>query len=429
MAAGAETPEFPRRKNRYRQAEGELPTGSHDEQIVVLSSLLASLMERKDAAAEPPAKEAKIFRFKDKKPAAPEKPPLPDATVPPAPIRPASRAESAALPPAGSVIWRTPAEPNAPGYAPNLLVYWALLLVAMGAAFLAGRWTSGNASAAPAAELSATAPTTQTATWSEQDVAQLDRVLEADQAGDLDKASQLAKTLEAHSGRLPGLEAYLNLIVARKQRYADAESSISRLISPGMEGEQMVLAENALGFTYARERRFPLASESFKHSTLAAPFEAENFRIWGESLRREGHMEQAIAAFNEALARYPIGPVENMDMREYVAYKIRLSRIEGNLPVEPRSEAAELTATANSAGYWFLSDAALALQQGNGAAGAAALEKAKAALPAALFNRLLEDYYFRAYANLPQIAAFLSPASAGSMQTALRPREVYFIDP
>jgi tetratricopeptide (TPR) repeat protein len=438
VAAETETPEFPRRKSRYRQAEGEAAAGSNDEQIVLLSSLLATLMEKK-GTAEPPAKEAKIFRFK--KPT-PVKPPLPGEgssatdTAPPAAAAEANVAAAKAAPAPkadkplaeGSLNWRAPLEPDAPRRGPGLF-YWALLLLAAGAAFVAGRWTTGKGLAAPGSELAGGSPAPRTLVWSGEDVTQLDQILEADQAGDLEKANQMAKALKAQAGPLPGLEAYLNRIVARKQKYADAQSSLSRLISPAMEAGQLALVDDALGFTYARERRFQLASDTFKDSTVAEPFAAESFRLWGESLRRQGHMQQAITAFHEALARYPIGPVEDMDIREYVAYKIRLSQIEGSLPVDAPSEATQLAATGNSAGYWFLSDAALALQQGNGGDGAAALQKAKDALPPLLFNKLLGDYYFRAFASVPQVAAFFPAPGADTLKAAMRPRDVYFIDP
>jgi tetratricopeptide (TPR) repeat protein len=436
------------------------------------------LMEKKGAAIEPPPKEAKIFRFRDKPVIAPGKPPGPGgneaapeqpaaASPPPsaavAPATPSFRdytkyADEQVLPEAGAET-AAPAE-TANGVAPPTLPaegtaavtskpvpiesrpyvrtvaelpeprrlpgigYWALTLVVGVVAFAVGQQTSG---VSRGSALSQNAATSQTRPWSLGDLTQLDHVLDADQAGDLDGAERLANSLKAEAGPLPGLEAYLTVIVARRQRLADAQSTLSRMLSPDLEGLELSTISSGLAFTYSRERRFQLASQMFERAALAEPFAAENFRRWGESLRREGHLPQAVAAFRQALARYPVGAVEFMDARQYVEYKIRLSQVEGSLPVDTRTEAVDRDATADTNGFWFLSDAAAALQRGDGAAAAASLQEAKAVLPTTLFDRLLGDYFFRAFASQGQVTAFF-PATPNPSRN-LRSRQVYFIDP
>jgi tetratricopeptide (TPR) repeat protein len=353
--------------------------------------------------------------------------PVPLAPVPLAPPVGDSAAAAADRPArAKAPLWRKtrdeePAQGSIPGF-----VYWALILLVGLAAFIAGRETSSAGLGAPANGSPQSAALPQTVNWREGDLTHLDRILETDQAGDLDGAERLAKALKAQAGPLPGLEAYLGLITARRQRLADAQSTLSRMLSPSLEGSQLAIISSDLAFTYSRERRFTLASQMFKQAALAEPFAAENFRRWGESLRREGHLPQAVAAFQEALARYPVGAVEFMDARQYVEYKIRLSQIEGSLPVDTRTDATDKGATADTNGYWLLTAAAADLQRGNPEAAAADLQQAKAALPAPLFESLLGDYFFRAFASEPQVASFLPTPNP---MRSLRRDAVYFIDP
>jgi tetratricopeptide (TPR) repeat protein len=418
------TPEFPRRKIRYRQNENG-PAASREQQIVVLSSMLASLMEKTEKPEEPPPK--KVFRFAGK----PAPPPASSGTaetsaVPTAPLGTdvAGATADRPLPNGNWSFWRppeTPARRRSFG-----LGYWLLTILIGVAAFLAGRHMLGFGflSSAPArTELAPRVPS-----WSESNLTQLDRILEADQAGDLETAARLAGSLKLEAGALPGLEPYLSLLEARKGKLSDALASLTKMRPMLTTGSPLAAVDDASAFTFSRDRRFALASQSFKRCALAEPFAPENFRRWGESLRREGHQREAIIAFNEALLRYPVGVVEYMDAREYVKYKIRLSQIEGGLPVDTRTASADSEMTANSFGYWFLTDASVALQQGDFRAAAAALQKAKETLPGSLFDVLLGDYMFRAYATRPEVASFF-PADPFALSRQEKSRRVYFIDP
>jgi hypothetical protein len=471
---------FMRQKRRHRQND-DAPAGTQDEQIAALSSLLANLMRNKAPSESPQAKE--VYRFNKGKGAAssaqgraippgdgePGSPATPAAPAPAVPEAPAARERdytrygddieeqggsqaqiSESAPPAPSPasvtsfappqtapvdpdtaqaskdpsFWRAqqklPSTRSAPGW-----WYWVLtILVALGA-FLTGTRMGGPAKSTVAASQNTAAALPA---WSEASVERLDAILATDQAGDLENAKQMAQALRTEAGPLQGLDVYLNLLDARQRKVPDAQSRFLKMAVAGVYGPQLAAIESALAFTFARERRFSDASEALGKAVLAEPFAAGTFRIRGESLRREGHFPPAVTAFREALLRYPSGALDVLDAREYVRYKIRLAEIEGNLPVESRSPATEGGATADSAGYWFLSDAAAALQQGKGDLAAAALQKAKAVLPAPLFERLLGDYFFRAYLDVPEVAAFF-PKDADAAKNALRLQPVYFIDP
>jgi tetratricopeptide (TPR) repeat protein len=487
--AEGEATEFPRQKRRSRLDDDEQEE-TQDQQIAVLTSLLANLMRNKGPSEPPPPK--KVYWFNKGKaaphigravapgapgpglPDAPAKAAAPAVAVPAAPAsgeRDYTRYSDEILEPPGSQedvpaaavlpigleppgppeapplantaapgpgapvdpetvlasqdpsFWRAPQEsapvPTLPGWG-----YWVLTILVGVAAFLAGtRMTDSTQTVSPVA-----AYQNSLQAWSDVSLARLDGILKADQAGDLDNAYQMARALQTEAGPLPGLEIYLNLLDARGRKLADAQAHFVKMVISSVNGPQLALIESALAFTYARQRRFSDASAELEKAVAADPFTAESFRLLGESLRREGHFPQAVTAFRQALLRYPAGATELLDLREYIKYTLRLAEIEGNLPVENRPAGTESGATADSAGYWFLSDAAAALQQGKGDIAVEALQQAKAALPATLFQSLLGDYFFRAYLGVPQVAAFfradLDPAGRD-----LNSQPAYFVDP
>jgi tetratricopeptide (TPR) repeat protein len=353
--------------------------------------------------------------------------PSPDAADAPSASPDAADADPGAASKVPWPFWREPAEDRVRRQ-PLRYLNWLLTIAVVVLAFFGGRQSSSIPLFSQPAQVSEVPAVPAPLAWSEEDLAQLDRILAADQAGDLDTADQLAKSLKVVAGPLPGLESYLGILVARRQKYADAQSMLNRLVTPTVFGAQLAAIDDAMGFTYTRQRHFSQASQEFKHSTRAEPFAAESFRLWAESLRREGRMPEAIAEFKQALDRYPIGSLECAENREYVEYKIRLSQIEGGLPVDSRKETADRIATADSTGYWFLTDAAAALQQGDDPTAAAALQKAKDSLPGPLFELLLADYFFRNYSTREDLAAFFAAQPNSPVQN-LKSRMVYFVDP
>jgi tetratricopeptide (TPR) repeat protein len=482
-----EPAEFPRRKRRYRLDEDEPDDGQ--DQIAVLTSLLANLVQKKGPSEPPPPK--KVYWFNKGKsaphvaraipagmggPGLPAAPVAPIAAVPAPPsAAPATQerdytrysdepeqpgSQEDALPTAGlpadlersnppevpavandpvqvtgaavdpttllaskdPSFWRSPQElPPArqlPGWG-----YWVLTVLLGLAAFLAGTLMPGSTQ--PVSKVVASSDPLQA--WSDVSLARLDGILQADQAGDLENAYKMGQALQTEAGPLPGLDLYLNLLDARHRNLSDAQARFMKMVISGVSGPQLAMVESALAFTYARQRRFADSSTELEKAVVADPFAAESFRLLGESLRREGHFVQAVTALRQALLRYPESALELLGLREYVEYKLRLVEIEGNLPLESRPAAVESGAMGDDAGYWFLSDAAAALQQGKGDLAAEALEKAKAVLPAPLFARLLGDYFFRAYLDVPQVAAFFPADPAARRDLISQPG--YFVDP
>ncbi len=408
--SGAAAP-APRPMRRYRQSEGGAP--QQDERIAVLSELLASLIEQKETAAtDIPAREGKAHRFK-----AASTPGGPPAL---ALAGSGTRSPERLLAEDRSFAPDTPFVTSAQRRR-RLFGYWVGTLLFGAGAFFSGRQTAGSAAARKAP------PSQESIRWSPENLAQLDRALQADQAGDVPSALRLGTALRRTAGALPGLETYLALLNARASRLSDAQATLVGQLAKSPEGWPLVEIDDAMGFTFARQRHFLQASSAFQEAALAMPFAPESFRLWGESLRRQGSLQNAIAALQEALVRYPVGALEFAGAREYVAYKIRLAQIEADQDADIGSSLPARLA-AQPSGYWLLTEAAFALQHGDDPRAAAALQKAQAVLPPADFDHLLGDYFFRSYAGRPAIAGFFRPDWEALRQEKV-PQLVYFIDP
>ena len=79
-------------------------------------------------------------------------------------------------------------------------------------------------------------------------------------------------------------------------------------------------------------------------------------------------------------------------------------------------------------GYWLLTAAAVALQHKNLSEAATDLGRARDALGAVTFNELLNDYFFRAYADRKELADFF-PLDPAARRAQLEPTMTYTVEP
>ena len=431
---GGESAETFRQKRRFKRGGDETEEGGEkpDAAIEILSSLLQDLVAKKEqrpTAPEPvpgPSKAAKYHRLSKKGsggPASAEAGPTPaEASAPtagvPSGTAPASAPPAAAFRPAPTFdpearrlrVWKTLA----------LLSLLALLglvgYVVWSARAASDRNASGGRSAPPAA-----------GAWTDTTLSQLDRVLAADQAGDLKGAQRLAAAITPpDTDSPPGLAIYLANLQTRLERTYDAEADLLRLLKSAPP-ERTAAVEAALGFNFSRTRDYEKATEAYKTGVSNDPFSASLFYYGAEAARHTGHLPEAVANFRRALDRVPAGQPELASLRECINFKLRLCAAERGQEAEFQTDMDEQLKAPAPSGYWLLTAAAVALQHQNLPTAADLLGRARAALGPASFESLLNDYLFRAYSDRKELAEFFPEPT--TRRAKLLPTMAHAIEP
>jgi len=281
-------------------------------------------------------------------------------------------------------------------------------------------------------------PSARLSAWSDAEFTALDAALTAERSGNRAKAVQLTTELRGRLGQTlsqqsSALDLYLAEMAIRERRGRDAKAILFPLTRTSPPSAQ---ACDRLGFIAARNRDFDDAVTAFSEAAKAEPLVGVYFYRWGECLRRQGKLEEAVTRLQEALLRQRGS--DPLTAPAATGLKLRLARIELGQVAAVRAEAEEHTrnnsanqAPPPDAGDWMLAAAACDLQENKLAAAAEWLRKARAALPAARFEEEIADYFFRAYLHKPELASALPTAAemdARRQMLASRP-EVYFVDP
>ncbi len=264
--------------------------------------------------------------------------------------------------------------------------------------------------------------------WSDAALQQLDQALAADQAGDARGALRIASALLTPGAPPPpGLDLYLASLHSRLERNYDAEADLLRLNVSAPPAEAALINER-LAFNFSRTRDFEKASEHYKDASRQDPFSATLYYRWGEAARHLGHFSDARAIFRRALDRVPTGQPEHESLRECIGLKARLCAVEEGQDEKFQAELAERLKEPVPSGYWLLTAAASALQHKNLPEAAGFLGRARDALGKEQFDELLNDYFFRAYADRKELADFF-PSDPAARRAKLLPTMTYSIEP
>ena len=309
---------------------------------------------------------------------------------------------------------------------------WSLaVLSALAIAYLLGRNSGAPANIArtPEGRIVAAQPPKLTPVWPPAGITRLDAVLTADAAGDLKTARQLALDLREKMPDAPGLALYLTTLQARQGNSNDAEVDASKLIDPFAPPLQAADVNAHLGFIYARSRDFPRAVAAFADAAAADPFNPDYLRLWAESQRRSGQLQEAINHFREAETRLPTGQPGADVRREDIEFKIRLTQIEAGKDEDLKPAIDEHLQQPLPSGYWLLTAAAYALQHNDMTAAASTLPRARGAFSPEDYARLTNDYFFHAYAVRKEMAGLLSEDTPEARVKPFAPKMGYFIDP
>ncbi len=431
---------------RYRKGDVEIDESSDDDgEILVVSVKLRpssgnSAARRRPVEPEESEVRSKVNRFATKTaPAAPAAPAPASGLVAAAPVAPATD-DPAAPPPgaprakftprtaqgtSGRAAWESTPLPA------GFKKYLVLTLLMLGVGFMAGRRFGHPAPVVQRAATTLTgAPIPKlTTTWAPGRMAQLDAMLAADEHGDLKLARQLALDIKKDLPDSPVLDLYLTTLQVRQNEFKIPENDLARALDAFTPPREAAAINEHLGFVYARHRDFPRAVLAFSDAASTDPFNPEHFQHWAESERRQGHLQDAIDHFNQALVRLPIGSPANSSRREEIALKIRLAQIEMGKDQDLKAEIDAQLKTPVPNGYWLLTAAGYGLQHNDMTLAVSSLQKARATLPANDYLALTNDYFFHSFASNPDVATLLPPDSPAARVQPFLPRMGYFIDP
>ena len=414
-----EAPKLPTRKQRYRKPD---ETGGDPDEAALQSALQAVRQRPHTVGNASPARPT-VNRF-----------------VPSAANSGASADAHGSLPGGGSRA--TEAEPVLPKFRPwtfaettsgwernrglwirgSLYSAAGLLLVLV--AFLVGRDQSPRSAPAPVNKASATA-----GQWQPGYTDRLAKALAADHAGDLTTALRLIDELSKDLPSSPALAAYRETLNTRLGSFFDAEASLVRWLDSNTAPDVSATINAARGFNFVRKRQFDSAPDCFAAVALADPFDATNLLHWGETLRRNGNLEEAVAKFQDALSRLPVTTAPSVEaQREYIAYEQRLTQIEEGRQAELQPELDQYLGAPAPSGYWLMTAAAVALEKRDMPGAADALKKAQVVFPPDQFRTLLADYFFHSFASRPELKVFPMTSTPEQLQARQLSMD-YFIDP
>ena len=426
---------------RYRKGDVEIDESSDDDgEILVVSVKLRpsggnGVVRRRPVEPEEPEARSKVNRFATKSvPAAPV--PAPTAAVVAAPAaddpvapfpgaRPVKFTPRTAQGAAGRPAWESTPLPA------GFKKYVILTLVLLGVGFMAGRRFGNPAPGTQrAASTQSGAPVPKlTTNWAPGRMAQLDAMLAADEHGDLKLARQLALDIKKDLPDSPEVDLYLTTIQVRQNEFKIPENDLARALDAFTPPREAAAINEHLGFLYTRHRDFPRAVLAFSDAASTDPFDPAHFQHWAEAERREGHLQDAIDHFGQALARLPIGSPSNTSRREEIGMKIRLAQVEMGKDQDLKAEIdAQLKAPVPS-GYWLLTAAGYGLQHNDMTLAVSSLQKARATLSADDYAALTNDYFFHSFASSQDVAGLLPPDNPASRVQPFLPKMGYFIDP
>lgn len=241
-------------------------------------------------------------------------------------------------------------------------------------------------------------PTTSPRGVSEAAFQAVNKAMAAAREGDRNTARQTLEAAQRHELLIPGLDYRLALLAIERADMPEAKLRLDSAMAAGQELAACcyvrAMLAGALG-DYSR------ASDECARAAYAEPFSARYLFFWAECLRRSGRLAPAIERFEEALTR-PSSPAD----REYIAFKLRLAKIEAGKTADFSGEFARQLKAEPGDPRWLLTVAAMALEVGDASGAAAQYEKASRLLPAATFDLYIRDYLLISHSTEKEIAPY-----------------------
>ena len=241
--------------------------------------------------------------------------------------------------------------------------------------------------------------------------------LHAEHTGNADAARKLYESALNKHVELPGADYRLALLALQRNDRVDTEHRLERAV---LGGEEVAGCCYVLARLAADRGELDEQAAQFEAATHARPFEGRFFFYYGETLRRQGKTQAAIAYFEHALDR----PYTAVDGDLYL-FKERLAKVEDGRDDAFNAELAAHLKQEPLGGDWLLLAAAQNLDRQEFVAAADHLRQAATRLPSTVYADLTHDYFFQGQAKRPELATLLNrvanPVVSSAGPTVLDP--------
>lgn len=229
----------------------------------------------------------------------------------------------------------------------------------------------------------------------------IDKIAEAQKAGDAPKALALCVLLRSQSPNVYGLSYQEATLAATVGDFQAALVALNRSLRAGEEMSACYMLRAAI---LAKDSKPEAMLRDYEAASSAAPMDPKPFFFWGEMLRRSGRPQAALVRLHQASLR-----AKDRDSDEFYQFKTRLTLIEMDRGVELANDLKTRLAPPSPAPDWLLTAAALELRKGDVNAASGFLERASALLTPEQFSSRLRDYYFFGFSAEPALAKFYGP--------------------
>jgi tetratricopeptide (TPR) repeat protein len=250
----------------------------------------------------------------------------------------------------------------------------------------------------------------------------IDRMMEAEKAGDFRKALDLCEQIRRTERRAPGLDYRQALLSAKAGGGPQVVVALNHSLAAN---EELVNSHNLMAAMMLQQGNLAGAIREYEAAAQAGPFEDKAFFYWGEALRRMGQPQAALIRLDQAIDR-----ARDPADEAFYQSKVRLTLIEMNREQEFAEELRTKLALNPPPVDWLVTAAAVELHRGKFDAAAGYLDQASKMVPPKLLEDWLRDSYLFGFAREKTLARFYgqlappaAPVSAETAPSAAEPQE------
>ena len=241
------------------------------------------------------------------------------------------------------------------------------------------------------------------------DQQELDAAYAARDARHFDEAEQQFIALARKHPDWTAMPLEVGRTLLHRQKYLGARAALNGVAAQGEEG---AVATLLIGVAYDAEKSYPEAEGSFAKAVALDPTQADAYFLWGECLRGQGKLAEAITEYRSALLR-------NEDETGAGLYRLKLwlCKIEaGQVEADTNAEIDAALARPYPPMEALFAAAARELKAGDLRLAAAHLVRARERADPTIFLAVLNDPLFVEARSTPELSAMIrsvSPAASG----------------